>query len=125
MILRNASLLAALAFSASVLAAGPVGNPVAGKKAFEATKGADGNPKAACTSCHGANGNAPLEGMPKLAGQYPDDLNKALREYRSGKRSNAVMGGQAKGLTDAEIDDISAYLGAAKGDIHDLSGHAR
>lgn len=125
MILRNASLFAALAFSASVLAAGPVGNPVAGKKAFEATKGADGTPRAACTSCHGANGNAPLEGMPKLAGQYPEYLSKALHEYRSGKRSNAVMGGQAKGLTNAEIDDISAYLGAAKGDIHDLSGHNR
>jgi len=125
MILRNASLIAALAFSASALAAGPVGNPVAGKKAFEATKGADGAPRAACTSCHGANGNAPLEGMPKLARQYPEYLNKALREYRSGKRTNAVMAGQAKGLTNAEIDDISAYLGAAKGDIHDLSGHAR
>jgi cytochrome c553 len=125
MILPNASLVAALAFSASALAAGASGNPVAGKKAFEATKGADGNPKAACTSCHGAGGNAPLEGMPKLAGQYPDYLSKALHEYRSGKRSNAVMGGQAKGLTDTEIADITAYLGTAKGDIHDLSGHTR
>jgi cytochrome c553 len=125
MILPNASLVAALAFSASALAAGASGNPVAGKKAFEATKGADGNPKAACTSCHGAGGNAPLEGMPKLAGQYPDYLSNALHEYRSGKRSNAVMGGQAKGLTDTEIADITAYLGTAKGDIHDLSGHTR
>jgi len=125
MILRNASLLLALAFSASALAVGVNGNPVAGKKAFEATKGADGNPKAACTSCHGAGGNAPLEGMPKLAGQYPEYLKKALEEYRSGKRSNAVMGGQAKGLTNAEIDNIASYLGAAKGDIHDLSGHTR
>jgi cytochrome c553 len=125
MILRNASLLLAFAFSASALAVGVNGNPVAGKKAFEATKGADGSPKAACTSCHGAGGNAPLEGMPKLAAQYPEYLSKALTEYRSGKRSNAVMASQAKGLTDAEIADISTYLGAAKGDIHDLSGHAR
>lgn len=127
MILRNASLLVALAFSASVLAAGPVGNPVAGKKAFEATVGADKakTPRAACTSCHGAGGNAPLEGMPKLAGQYPEYLNKALHEYKSGKRTNGVMAMQAKNLTNAEIDDITAYLGAAKGDIHDLSGHNR
>jgi cytochrome c553 len=125
MILRNASLLAALAFSASVMAVGVNGNPAAGKKAFEATKGADGNPKPACTSCHGAGGNAPLEGMPKLASQYPEYLKKALEEYRSGKRSNAVMAGQAKGLTNAEIDNIASYLGSAKGDIHDLSGHAR
>ena len=125
MILRNASLLAALAFSASVLAAVPDGNIIAGKKAFESTKANDGNPKAACTSCHGANGNAPLEGMPKLAGQYSDYLAKALREYRSGKRSNPVMGAQAKDLTDEQIADISTYLGAAKGDIHDLSDHVR
>jgi cytochrome c553 len=125
MILRTASFLVALAFSASVLAVGPVGNAVAGKTAFEATKDAKGNPKAACTSCHGPKGNTPLEGMPKLAGQYPDYLSKALHEYRSGKRSNAVMGGQAQTLTDTEIANISAYLGAAKGDVHDLSGHAR
>ena len=123
MILRNASLLVALAFSASVMAAGVSGNPVAGKKAFEATKGADGAPRAACTSCHGANGNAPLPGMPRLAGQYPEYLVKALQEYRSGKRSNAVMAGQAKGLSDAEIANISVYLGSAKGDLHDLSGN--
>jgi cytochrome c553 len=124
MILRNASLLAALVFSAGALAA-TSGNAVAGKKSFESTKGSDGAPKAACTSCHGANGNAPLEGMPKLAGQYPDYLAKALREYRDGKRTNAVMAAQAKGLSNAEIDNMAVYLGSAKGDLHDLSGHAR
>ena len=35
------------------------------------------------------------------------------------------MGAQAKDLTDEQIADISTYLGAAKGDIHDLSGHVR
>lgn len=124
MILRNASLLAALVFSAGALAA-TSGNPVAGKKSFESTKGSDGAPKAACTSCHGANGNAPLEGMPKLAGQYSDYLAKVLREYRDGKRTNAVMAAQAKGLSNAEIDNMAVYLGSVKGDLHDLSGHAR
>lgn len=123
MILRNASLLAALVFSAGALAAAS-GNLAPGKKAFESTKGSDGAPKAACTSCHGPTGNAPLDGMPKLAGQYPEYLAKALREYRDGKRTNAVMAAQAKGLTDAEIVNISVYLASVPGDIHDLSSHA-
>ena len=32
----------------------------------------------------------------------PDYLVKALSEYRSGKRQNAIMAGQAKGLSDQE-----------------------
>jgi cytochrome c553 len=124
MTLRTTSLLLALVFSAGALAS-QAGNPVAGKKLFESTKDSKGNAKPACLSCHGAGANQPLEGMPKLAGQYPDYLTKALKEYRSGKRSNAIMGGQAKDLSDADIANITAYFESLDGDIHDLSGHAR
>ena len=124
MTLRTTSLLLALVFSAAAFASQP-GSPAEGKKLFEATKDSKGNAKPACMSCHGAGANQPLDGMPKLAGQYPDYLTKALKEYRSGKRSHAIRGAQATDLTDADIAHLTAYFESLDGDIHDLSGHAR
>ena len=124
MILRSATFLVALAISAVVVAA-PKGNAAAGKKAYESAVNSKGEAKAACTSCHGKGANQPLEGMPKLAGQYPEYLAKSLNEYRSGKRKNAIMASQAADLSDADVANLSAYFGSLKGDIHDLSGHAR
>ena len=112
--MRKISLLAALlavAFAGQALAA-PKGNAAAGKK--KAT---------ACAACHG-DGNKTLDGTyPRLAGQYPDYLAKALREYKSGKRKNLVMQGQAQNLKDKDIDDIAAYFGSLDGEVHDLSHH--
>ena len=114
MILRTATLLIALAFSASALA-GPKGKIAAGKAKAQV-----------CAACHGADGNKTLDGTyPKLAGQYPDYLSKALHEYKTGKRKNAIMAGQAQGLSDQEIADLAAYFGSLKAEIHDLSGHTR
>ena len=75
-----------------------------------------------CHTCHGADGNKPIDGQyPRLAGQYADYLAKALREYRSGSRVNLVMAPIAKPLTDQEIDDLSAFFAQQKGDLEDLS----
>lgn len=114
--LRTAS-AALIAFAlSSAVAAAPVGNIAAGKD--KATK--------VCSACHGADGNKTLDGSyPRLAGQYPDYLTKALTDYRSGKRKNPIMMGQAQGLTDQEIADVAAYFGSLDGEIHDLSGHQR
>ena len=35
------------------------------------------------------------------------------------------MAGQAAALSDQDIADLSAYFGAQKGTVHDLSGHQR
>ena len=115
MILRTAAVVCALAFSASALA-GPVGNAANGKKKAVAV----------CAACHGADGNKTLDASyPKLAGQYPEYLAKALHEYKSGKRKNAIMAGQAQGLSEKDIADLSAYFASQTSQIHDLSGHAR
>jgi cytochrome c553 len=108
------ALLASALLAANGALASPNGSAAAGKaKAVP------------CAACHG-NGNKTLDGTyPKLAGQYPDYLQKALGEYRSGKRKNAIMGGQAKALSDQDIADLSAYCGSQNAQIHDLSGHAR
>jgi cytochrome c553 len=71
-----------------------------------------GKAKAAsvCAACHGADGNSPAPDFPKLAGQHPDYLAKALRDYQSGRRKNAIMAGFAASLTPADIDNLSAYF---------------
>jgi cytochrome c553 len=113
MSLRATALILALAFAASATAS-PTGNAARGKQ------------KAApCAACHG-DGNKTLDDTyPKLAGQYPDYLSKALHEYKNGKRKNAIMSAQAASLSDQDIADLSAYFGAQQAQIHDLSGHQR
>jgi len=61
-----------------------------------------------CTMCHGAQG-ASTSNAPNLAGQYPEVVIKQLRDYKAGKRPNAVMQGLARGLSDADIRDLAAY----------------
>ena len=65
--------------------------------------------KEICQACHGLDGNSPTADYPKLAGQYPDYLAKALRDYKSGARKNPIMAGMAGALTTNDIDNLSAY----------------
>lgn len=107
-----ATLFAALAFSATALAAGGKGNAAAGKE--KAVK--------VCAACHGADGNKTLDNTyPRLGGQYADYLEKVLHDYKSGKRKNPVMGAQAQTLSEKEIADLAAYYASQKAEIHDLS----
>ena len=55
------------------------------------------------------DGNSPTPDYPKLAGQYPDYLAKALRDYKSGARKNPIMAGFAAALTKKDIDNLAAY----------------
>jgi cytochrome c553 len=78
----------------------------------------------ACTKCHGANFNTPNDGsVPKLAGQFKDYVTVALKAYRvEGShgmvgRSNAVMSGQAKKLSDTEIKALASYIGSLPGEL--------
>jgi cytochrome c553 len=65
--------------------------------------------KEICQACHGLDGNSPTPDYPKLAGQYPDYLAKALRDYKSGARKNPIMAGFAGALTAKDIDNLAAY----------------
>ena len=61
----------------------------------------------------GIDGNKTLDNTyPKLAGQYSDYLLNALKEYKSGKRNNAIMAGQAQGLSEAEMANLASYYGS-------------
>lgn len=65
-----------------------------------------------CAACHGLDGVSQVADYPKLAGQYPDYLAKALRDYKSGVRKNAIMAGFAQTLTPQDIANLSAYYAA-------------
>ena len=67
----------------------------------------------ACAACHGPEGNKPIgPDFPILAGQHADYLNKALRDYKSGARVNAIMKGLAEPLSKQDIEDLAAYFAA-------------
>ncbi len=79
------------------------------------TAWAAGSPKAGkekaatCAACHGADGNSQDPANPRLAGQHRDYLAKALRDYKSGARKNAVMSAMAANLSKQDIADLAAY----------------
>lgn len=79
------------------------GNVAAGKK------------KAApCAACHGQDGNNTDPNFPRLAGQHEDYLHKALQDYKSGARKNAIMNGMAAPLSEQDMVDLAAYFASQK-----------
>lgn len=68
--------------------------------------------KQVCVACHGLDGNSKTPDYPKLGGQYPDYIAKALRDYKSGARKNPIMAGFAGTLTDKDIENVAAYYAA-------------
>lgn len=80
------------------------GNPVAGQ--------AKSKP---CAACHGPDGNSATPDFPRLAGQHPDYLVKALKDYKSGARKNPIMAPQAANLTVRDMEDLAAFFSGQQG----------
>ena len=96
----------------------PAGDIEAGKQLASAKNATTGQ---ACVDCHGAEGNAPIDPTyPKLGGQYHDYIAHALLAYRKGDREHALMGSQAKDLTDQQIADLGVYFASVPAHIADL-----
>ncbi|HVQ33454.1 MAG TPA: c-type cytochrome [Lysobacter sp.] len=96
----------------------PAGDAEAGMKLATTKNASTGQ---ACVDCHGAEGNAPIDPTyPKLGGQYADYITHALLAYRKGDRDHALMGSQAKDLTDQQISDLGVYFATAPSHIADL-----
>ena len=76
--------------------------------------------KYTCATCHGADGKtSTLPTYPILAGQHADYLAHALKTYKRGQagapatanvRKNAVMGAMVQQLSNADIENIAAWL---------------
>jgi cytochrome c553 len=80
-----------------------------------------GKQKAAqvCAACHGPTGAKPTAPEnPILAGQHYDYLVRALSDYKSGKRNNAIMKGFAGSLSKQDIQDLAAFFASQSSDLH-------
>lgn len=97
-IVSIAMILAANVVTGTAVAAG---DAVAGKQKAQV-----------CAACHGTTGVAKYsQGQsPIIAGQYPDYIVRALKDYKSGKRENAIMQGMAAPLTEQDMKDLAAYF---------------
>lgn len=67
-----------------------------------------------CDRCHGVNGNSTDPKVPALAAQRLDYMDKVLRAYQKGERKNTTMAAMSSGLSDAEIEALSAHYAAQK-----------
>ncbi|MCY0096865.1 c-type cytochrome [Hoeflea ulvae] len=68
---------------------------------------------AACVSCHSADGNPLVAGVPILAGQRADYMAMALRAYREGRRTGGpagVMAFYVKDMSDQDIEEIVQWF---------------
>ncbi len=66
---------------------------------------------AVCVACHGADGIGVVPQYPTLAGQHPDYIVQALKEYKSGARKNPVMAGMAAQVKEDDMWVIADYYG--------------
>ncbi len=91
----------------------PAGEPVTpagGAGAGTADIAAGKKLAATCAACHGPVGVSAIATFPNLACQKQPYLIAALTDYQGGKRANPVMGGIAKGMSTADIENVAAYF---------------
>ena len=104
--MRTFLLVSLLSLSASALAGGNAAN---GKAISEKV----------CAACHGVDGSKPIAPEnPILAGQYADYLERALADYKSGKRKNAVMKAMVDPLKKKDLEDLAAWFSMQKSSLH-------
>jgi cytochrome c553 len=112
-----ASLLTAAIFAAPAFPAFSAGEtpatPGAKPAKVDLAKG-EASYGAVCAACHAADGNSTVPLQPKLAGQHPEYLAKQLREFKDGKRNDPVMKGMAAALSDADMQNVAAWLHTRK-----------
>ena len=96
-----AALIVALIGGIGTAAAGDAG---AGKAKF-----------AVCAGCHGPTGagNEALK-YPKLTGRDAAFVAEQLRAFKSGARDNATMKAMTAGLSEADMDNLAAYIATLK-----------
>jgi sulfide dehydrogenase cytochrome subunit len=68
---------------------------------------------ASCAGCHGTDGHSPGS-IPDISGKSAEFIRTSLLEFKSDQRPSTVMGRQAKGYSDEEIQLIAEYFGKLK-----------
>ena len=104
--MRRFSLYVSLTAIALFGAQAQAGDPVVGKQKAQV-----------CAACHGTTGVSDYAAgqAPILGGQYADYIVRALKDYQSGKRDNAIMKGLAAPLSERDMRDIAAYFASQEG----------
>jgi cytochrome c553 len=90
------SMVAALGWTSSALAAGS-------KEAGQAKA-------ATCSACHGMDGNSVNPEWPNLAGQGEVYIVRQLKAFHAGQRQNVLMSPMAAILSDQDMADLAAYF---------------
>lgn len=62
-----------------------------------------------CGACHTADGTRGLPANPILQDQHPEYLVKQLKEFKDGKRENAIMTAMASTLSEADMRNVAAF----------------
>ena len=78
-------------------------NALAGDTNLGATKAQN------CVACHGSASFPGMFPLVQLAGRDADKLATKTNKYRSGKLFSPLMTMSVIGLTDKDVEDISAY----------------
>ncbi len=94
----------AACLAASAFAQQPAGDPAKGREKIQM-----------CTGCHGIDGFRTafpeVYNVPRIGGQHPAYLAKALQEYKSGERQHPSMRAIAASLSEQDMADLAAYYG--------------
>ena len=64
---------------------------------------------AACSACHGMDGNSTIAMYPKLAGQNESYIARQLAQIKSGERVSPIMMPFAATLSEQDMHDLGAF----------------
>ena len=79
---------------------------------------------AICAACHGMDGNSTVPNWPKLAGQHEKYLVRQVNLIKSGDRAVPEMAAITPGLSEQDVEDISAFF-AAQGNSGGVADETR
>lgn len=71
-----------------------------------------------CATCHGPRGISVAPDAPNIAGQPQIYLAAQLQAFRDGRRLHPVMNLIAKGLSDQDIEQLSAWYSSIAIEAH-------
>ncbi|MGR9108949.1 MAG: c-type cytochrome [Gammaproteobacteria bacterium] len=76
----------------------------------------------ACAGCHGDEGNSAVPSFPRLAGQHARYLSRQLADFKGQKRNDPSMSAMAAGLSEQDIDDLSAFYAGRTAEFPAVEG---
>ena len=65
-----------------------------------------------CAHCHGTDGNSTSSAYPSLAAQTRDYLYRQMKDFKEGRRKNAMMSPSIGVLSDQDMQDLAEYFSA-------------